>query len=104
MINDKVDLTDESEIEKINQDYNLSQQKKVLLENEDSTADIKLAITVKKLDNSIYDFLELTSKAEAIRKYRTRLYMSNKKDYYAEEVDHDAEIKASLEGGDKYLN
>lgn len=104
LMNFKVNLTDKSEVEKMNDIYSLSKQKKALLENEKSTADLKLGITVKKLDNSIYDFLDLTYRADAIRAYRTKLYLSNKTDYYGEGIDSKAEKMASLEGGDYKLN
>lgn len=39
--------------EKLNENYGLKKQKEVLLENSESGFDMKLAISVKKLDNSI---------------------------------------------------
>jgi len=41
----------------INKNYNIDRQKRDFLNNSESGFDIKLAVTVKKLDNSIHDFI-----------------------------------------------
>jgi len=64
---------------------------------------LKAAISVKKLDNSIMEFQQLSLIADFIRKHRTYLYLSNKKDKVSEEVDSFAEMKASIEGKDAKL-
>jgi len=44
----------------LNKNYNIERQQRDFLNNDESGFDVKLAVTVKKLDNSIHSFIHLT--------------------------------------------
>jgi len=66
------DTEHQDDIDKLNQEYGIEFQKSNLQDNKRFTG-VKTAITVKMLDNSIYNYIELTKIADEIKKRRTFL-------------------------------
>jgi hypothetical protein len=58
----------------LNEEFSDSNQLIKMLYNEESLYDIKSCLAVKKLDNSIYQFKELSNKAQEIIRERTRIW------------------------------
>lgn len=84
------------EIEELNNNWSDSNQITKLLQNEQTTYDIKSCIAVKKLDSSIFQFKELADKAKQIIKERTKIYRKFKLLFPKEEDDKFCEDQTLL--------
>jgi len=88
----------------LNKEFDDKNQLSKILYNEDSPYDIKSCLAVKKLDNSIYQFINLVSLSKQIIRHKSKIYQDFKKENPEEDEQYLNDLANNFHGDEPTLN